>query len=77
MDGFVWRVEVEKDAEIPRRLAHAVVSSGWGLYSMRPLRLSLEDIFLKLTSDEEGAAEAGATGTGPQGAEEEREADDE
>ena len=77
-DGrVVWRVEVEKDAEIPRRLAHAVVSSGWGLYSMRPLRLSLEDIFLKLTSDEEGATEAGATGTGPEDAEQEREADDE
>jgi ABC-2 type transport system ATP-binding protein len=52
-DRFVWRVEVENDGTIPRRLAAAVVSSGWGLYSMQPLGLSLEDIFLKLTSDEE------------------------
>ena len=49
----VWRVEVEKDIEIPRRLADAVVNSGWGLYSMQPVGLSLEDIFLKLTSQEE------------------------
>ena len=77
-DGrVVWRIKVENDAEIPRRLADAVVSSGWGLYSMQPLGLSLEDIFLKLTSDEEGAAETGATGTGPEDVGEEREADDE
>ena len=53
----VWRVEVEKDESMPRRLADAVVNSGWGLYSMQPLRLSLEDIFLKLTSQEESAEE--------------------
>ena len=50
---IVWRVEAEKDEQIPRRLADAVVNSGWGLFSMRPLDLSLEDIFLKLTSDEQ------------------------
>lgn len=50
---IVWRVEAEKDDQIPRRLADAVVNSGWGLFSMRPLDLSLEDIFLKLTSDEQ------------------------
>ena len=49
----VWRVEVEKDVTAPRRLADAVVTSGWGLYSLQPLGLSLEDIFLKLTSDED------------------------
>ena len=50
---IVWRVEAAKDDQIPRRLADAVVNSGWGLFSMRPLDLSLEDIFLKLTSDEQ------------------------
>ena len=49
----VWRVEVGGDDTTPRRLADAVVNSGWGLYSMQPIGLSLEDIFLKLTSDEE------------------------
>ncbi len=51
-----WRVEAEKDPEIPRRLADAVVSSGWGLYGMQSLGLSLEDVFLKLTSQDPEAA---------------------
>ena len=48
----VWRVEADRDDNVSRRLAEAVVTSGWGLYGMQPLGLSLEDIFLKLTSDE-------------------------
>ena len=48
----VWRVESDKDDNVSRRLAEVVVTSGWGLYGMQPLGLSLEDIFLKLTSDE-------------------------
>lgn len=55
-DGrVVWRVDVDKDPTVPRRLADAVVNSGWGLYSMQSLGLSLEDIFLKLTSQEDPA----------------------
>ncbi|MDE0629779.1 MAG: ABC transporter ATP-binding protein [Bryobacterales bacterium] len=53
----IWRVEGEKDERLPRRLAAAVVGSGWGLYSMQPVGLSLEDIFLKLTSDEEAGSQ--------------------
>lgn len=54
---LVCRVEIEKDAEIPRRLAETVVNLGWGLYGMQNLGLSLEDVFLKLTEhDEEPAA---------------------
>ncbi len=52
-DRVVWRVEVGKDGAIPRRVADVVVTSGWGLYSMQPVGLSLEDIFLQLTSDEQ------------------------
>ena len=54
----VWRVEADKDENVTRRLAEAVVTSGWGLYGMQSLGLSLEDIFLKLTSDEAAAAQA-------------------
>lgn len=54
----VWRVEADKDENLTRRLAEAVVTSGWGLYGMQALGLSLEDIFLKLTSDESAAAQA-------------------
>jgi hypothetical protein len=28
------------------------VSNGWGLLEMRPLRISLEDVFLSLTTEE-------------------------
>jgi len=74
---IVWRVEAEKDDQIPRRLADAVVNSGWGLFSMRPLDLSLEDIFLKLTSDEQAldtAVEAPEASADPSSEEQEDEA---
>ena len=60
-DGrILWRVEIDKDGSAPRRLAEAMVNSGWGLYRLEPLGLSLEDIFLKLTGDDAAAAEAAA-----------------
>ncbi len=69
-DGrIVWRVELDKDSAAPRRLADAVVNSGWGLYSLQPLGLSLEDIFLKLTSDEQPQEEAAGSGDGSPGEE--------
>lgn len=74
---IVWRVEAEKDEQIPRRLADAVVNSGWGLFSMRPLDLSLEDIFLKLTSDEQAldtTVEAPEASADPSSEEQEEEA---
>lgn len=55
-DRLACRVEAEKDSEVPRRLAAAVVNAGWGLYAMQSLGLSLEDIFLKLT-DQDAAAD--------------------
>ena len=53
----VWRVEVEKDDRVSRRLAELVVTSGWGLYGMQPVGLSLEEIFLKLTSEDASQAD--------------------
>jgi hypothetical protein len=35
-----------------------VVNRGWGLLELRPMRMSLEDIFLSLTTEDEGAAGA-------------------
>ncbi len=63
-----WRAEVEKDDSVQRRLADAVVNSGWGLYSMQPLGLSLEDIYLKLTSHEESAELESAEADPPEAA---------
>ena len=70
----VWRVEADKDENLSRRLAEAVVTSGWGLYGMQPLGLSLEDIFLKLTSDESEAGQD--TAETPESAAEESDASD-
>jgi ABC-2 type transport system ATP-binding protein len=47
-----WEVEAGSDPTIRGALARAVVEAGWGLYEIRPVGLSLEDIFLKLTTGE-------------------------
>ncbi len=72
----VWRVEADKDENLTRRLAEAVVTSGWGLYGMQSLGLSLEDIFLKLTSDESAAAQAEEEVPEPEAAESDPPADE-
>jgi ABC-2 type transport system ATP-binding protein len=50
MTGF--EIESEPDRDIPRDLARAIVDRGWGLLELRPTRMSLEEIFLQLTTDE-------------------------
>jgi len=47
-----YEVESERGQDVRRELARAVVTNGWGLLELRPLRMSLEDIFLSLTTDE-------------------------
>jgi len=56
-----YEIDSEKGRDIRRDLARTVVTSGWGLIELRPLRMSLEEIFLSLTT-EEAAAAAAATG---------------
>jgi ABC-2 type transport system ATP-binding protein len=52
-DGVVgYEVESERGHDVRRELARAVVTSGWGLLELRPMRMSLEEIFLSLTTDE-------------------------
>ena len=64
-DGMVgFEVDSESGRDVRRDLARAVVSSGWGLLELRPMRMSLEDVFLSLTTDEAGAIEAEATAEG-------------
>lgn len=47
--------EIETTQGIDRRtdIAEVVVQRGWGLLELRPVNLSLEDVFLKLTTTEE------------------------
>jgi ABC-2 type transport system ATP-binding protein len=53
-----FEVSSESGRDVRRELASAVVSSGWGLLELRPLRMSLEEIFLHLTTEETPQAAA-------------------
>ena len=57
------RIEVETGETgdpIQPHLARAIVESGWGLFGMQSSTMSLEDIFLQLTTDDEDdGSEAG------------------
>src|SRR5437773_2888856 len=50
----VASIEIDSEAgrDVRRELAAAVVSRGWGLLELRPVRMSLEDVFLHLTTAE-------------------------
>jgi ABC-2 type transport system ATP-binding protein len=48
-----FQIEGELKREIRSDLARAVVQNGWGLFELQAASMSLEDIFLKLTTAEE------------------------
>jgi ABC-2 type transport system ATP-binding protein len=55
-DGVVaYEVSSEQGRDIRRDLARTVVSNSWGLLELRPSRMSLEEIFLSLTTEEKVA----------------------
>ena len=61
-DGLVgYEIESEKGHDIRRDLARAIVTNGWGLLELRPMRLSLEEIFLSLTTEELSAPAPSST----------------
>jgi gliding motility-associated transport system ATP-binding protein len=65
-DGLVgFEVDSEQGRDIRRDLARAVITNGWGLLELRPMRMSLEDVFLSLTT-EEGATPAAAAEVEPE-----------
>ena len=47
-----YEIESETGRDVRRELAAAVVNRGWGLLELRPLRMSLEEIFLHLTTED-------------------------
>jgi ABC-2 type transport system ATP-binding protein len=52
-NGIVgYEIDSERGRDIRRDLARTVVESGWGLLELRPMHMSLEDVFLSLTTDE-------------------------
>ena len=47
-------VETNSDDELRPSLAKAIIESGWDLFEMKPEGMSLEDVFLHVTTKEEG-----------------------
>ena len=46
-------VDARPNMGTPERIAQAIVGKGWGLVSLHPLPMTLEEIFLELTTEEE------------------------
>jgi len=56
-DGACYEVETPVDGrDIRAEVAAFVVNNNWGLLEMTPIEMTLEDVFLRLTTEEEGAA---------------------
>jgi len=51
-DGGSYLVSCNKGSDRRAELARAVVEQGWGLLELRSIGMSLEDIFLQLTTEE-------------------------
>ena len=52
-----YEVESETGRDVRRDLAATVVTHGWGLLELRPMRMSLEEIFLHLTTEDAAVAQ--------------------
>ena len=61
-DGGGFEVESERGTDVRRELARTIVNRGWGLLELRPMRMSLEEIFLQVTTDETAPPTAGRAG---------------
>jgi ABC-2 type transport system ATP-binding protein len=53
-----YEVAAEAGRDVRRELASTVVGRGWGLLELRPVRMSLEEIFLTLTTEDAAASDA-------------------
>jgi ABC-2 type transport system ATP-binding protein len=47
-----FEVESERGTDVRRDVARAIVTRGWGLLELRPMRMSLEEVFLQVTTEE-------------------------
>jgi len=53
-----WRLTYQPEQDPAEAVVEQAVKQGWGLYELVPDRLSLEDIFVNLTTTEQHAEEA-------------------
>jgi ABC-2 type transport system ATP-binding protein len=56
VDRMLFEVESLQGRSVRADIARAVVNSGWALNELRPVALSLEEVFLQLTSSDAAAA---------------------
>jgi ABC-2 type transport system ATP-binding protein len=63
-----YEVESERGSDIRRELARTIVHQGWGLLELRPMRMSLEEVFLQVTTEERPEDAAPVAEPGPVGA---------
>jgi ABC-2 type transport system ATP-binding protein len=54
-----YEVASENGRDVRRDLARTVVANGWGLVELRPMHMSLEEVFLSVTTDETPAPTGG------------------
>ncbi len=54
-DKGAYHVEATKGFDIRPEIARIIVEGGWKLLELRPLEMSLEDVFVQLTAEEEEA----------------------
>ena len=47
-----YEVDSEKGRDVRRDLARAIVQNGWGLLELRPMRVSLEEVFLSVITED-------------------------
>ena len=52
-DRSVYTIEAKRGLDLRSTISRIVISNGWGLLTIQLLGMSLEEIFLKLTTDEE------------------------
>ena len=53
-----YEVDSESGRDVRRELAAAIVNRGWGLLELRPMRMGLEEIFLKVITEDAAVPEA-------------------
>jgi ABC-2 type transport system ATP-binding protein len=59
-DHSIVTIETAQGSDTRSQVAAAIVRNGWALFELRGVSLSLEDIFLELTTDDASHAEASA-----------------
>jgi ABC-2 type transport system ATP-binding protein len=61
-----YEIESETGRDVRRDLAASVVTRGWGLLELRPMRMSLEEVFLHLTTEDAAVGSAAADTRAPE-----------